>query len=92
MRLYTGELAGKAQADCKSNCLENGLLFDVFPVAHGHCPTDRCVKKGVELNEILSVLMHDGLHYPEFKKQKTALKFFDDDVGSFPESIAWRRR
>ena len=37
-----------------------GLLFDVFRVAHGHCPRFRG-EKGGGVEEILSVLMHLGL-------------------------------
>ena len=40
--------------------LENGLLFDVFRVAHGHCPRFGG-EKGGGAEEILSVLMHVGL-------------------------------
>ena len=61
--------------------LENGLLFDVFRVAHGHCPRFGG-EKGGGAEEILSVLMHVGLIVFNLNNI-VSTEFFDDDVGSF---------
>ena len=70
--------------------LENGLLFDVFRVAHGHCPRFGG-EKGGGAEEILSVLMHVGLIVFNLNNI-VSTEFFDDDVGSFLFDYAWRRR